>query len=263
MVGKRVLSPTILPDRNVRVRYSFLLPFGITVPCGQRYVVSLILAGCLASPVSAAEPVMSGSVQRLTVPILGTTLNRHWEQIGVVAEVQIQFERRPDHDGLRIRFRTSPGRFSPMAQRAVHQAIRQVVKVSRLDPASWTVTLTLPYQGLTMYGESLSGMVGLSVLALARGDPLPRDRVLTGTITPTGHIGVVGGVPLKIEAAYQMRIRKVLIPEELDVADGDWRTPFLMQVSPVGTIKKAYRALTGRSLETPPVSTSLSTFVAK
>ena len=60
---------------------------------------------------------------------------------------------------------------------------------------------------------------------------------------------MVGGVPLKIEAAYEMHLRKVLIPEELDVADGDWNTPFLMQVSPVGTIQKAYRALTDRSVD--------------
>ena len=190
----------------------------------------------------------------MTVPILGTTRNQHWEQIGVVAEVQIQFERRHDHSGLRVQFHTSPGRFSPGARRAVQQAIDQVGKVSHLDPDSWTVTLTLPYQGLTIYGESLSGMIGLSVLALAKGDPFPRDRVLTGTITETGKIGVVGGVPLKIQAAYEMHLRHVLIPEEIDVADGDWRTPFLMQISPVGTIKKAYRALTGRSLDDDPAS---------
>jgi len=218
---------------------------------------------CLASPTFAADPATPHFVQRLTVPILGTTLNQHWEQIGVVAEVNIQLERRRDHDGLRIQFHTSPGRFSPGAQRAVQLAISQVVKVSQLNPDSWTVALTLPYKGLTMYGESLSGMIGLSVLALAKGDPLPRDRVLTGTITPTGQIGMVGGVPLKIEAAYEMHLRKVLIPEELDVADGDWNTPFLMQVSPVGTIQKAYRALTDRSVDAPPGSPSISTIAAK
>lgn len=226
-------------------------------------VFSFFLLIFLSSPLFAGESIVPGSIQRLTVPILGTTLNRHWEQVGVVAEVQIQFERRYDRDGLLVRFRTSPGRFSPMAQKAVQQAISQVVKVGHLDPASWTVTLTLPYHGLTLYGESLSGMVGLSVLALARGDPLPQGRVLTGTITSTGQIGVVGGVPLKIEAAYQRHLRKVLIPEEIDVADGDWETPFLMQVSPVGTIQKAYRALTDRSLEATPALPSLSTLVSK
>ena len=261
MVKNQIVFSPISQDQNFQRKKADSSLLGIGLSCKES--VLFLLLCCLPSPLFAAEPIAPGSIQRLTVPILGTTLNRHWEQVGVVAEVQIQFERRHDHDGLRVQFQRSPGRFSPIAQQAVQQAISQVVKASHLNPESWTVTLTLPYHGLTMYGESLSGMVGLSVLALARGDPLPRDRVLTGTITSTGQIGVVGGVPLKIEAAYQMHLRKVLIPEEIDVADGDWNTPFLMQVSPVGTIQKAYRALTDRSLEAPPVSRSMSRFVSK
>ncbi len=225
--------------------------------------VSFLLWGSLISLALAEDVGGQGVIHRVTVPILGTTLNRHWEQIGVVAEVQIEFERRYDHDGLRVQFQNSPGRFSPLAQQAVLEAIRQVVKVSHLDSKSWSVTLTLPYQGLTMYGESLSGMVGLSVLALAKGDPVPRGRVLTGTITSNGHIGVVGGVPLKIVAAYEHHLLRVLIPEEIDVADGAWENPFLMEISPVGTIRKAYHGLTDRSLDTPPVSVTISTLAAK
>ena len=238
------------------------LPFCSVSFLIQVFIPFTLLCGFSQSSL-AFEPVTPSSVQRLTVPILGTTLNRHWEQVGVVAEVQIQFERRHDKKGLQIHFQTSPGRFSPIAQEAVQQAIRHVVKASHLNPNSWTVTLTLPYQGLTIYGDSLSGMVGLSVLALAKGDPLPKGRVVTGTITSSGHIGVVGGVPLKIEAASQMHLEKVIIPEEIDIADGDWETPFLMQISPVGTIKKAYYALTDRFLELPPVTPSLSALAAK
>lgn len=227
--------------------------------------VTLCLAiwGSLIPLALAGDMIPPGGIHRVTVPILGTTRNRHWEQIGVVAEVQIELERRYDHDGIRVQFQNTPGRFSPLAQQAVQEAIRQVVKVSHVDSKSWTVTLTLPYQGLTMYGESLSGMVGLSVLALAKGDPVPRGRVLTGTITSNGHIGVVGGVPLKIVAAYENHLLKVLIPEEIDVADGAWENPFLMEVSPVGTIHKAYHGLTDRSLDSPPVSVSVSTLAAK
>jgi len=225
--------------------------------------ICCVLWGSPISLALAGAGIPQGGIHRVTVPILGTTLDRHWAQIGVVAEVQIELERRYDHDGIRVQFQNTPGRFSPMAQQAVQEAIRQVVKVSHVDSKSWTVTLTLPYQGLTMYGESLSGMVGLSVLALAKGDPVPRGRVLTGTITSNGHIGVVGGVPLKIVAAYENHLLKVLIPEELDVADGAWENPFLMEVSPVGTIHKAYYGLTDRSLDAPPLSLSVSTLAAK
>ncbi len=91
-------------------------------------------------------------------------------------------------------------------------------------------------------------MVGLTVVALARGDFVPQDRVITGTVTLDGQIGAVGGVHLKLQAAYEERLDRVLVPEVYDIADGDWQTPFLLQVSPVGTVAKAYHALVGRPL---------------
>jgi hypothetical protein len=43
-------------------------------------------------------------------------------------------------------------------------------------------------------------------------------------------------------------MRRVLVPDELDTADGDWITPFLVQVSPVGSVSEAYQALTDQPL---------------
>ena len=222
-------------------------------------MVSVPLCLALSLPVSASEAFSPPSgVKHQLVPILGTTLGRNWEQIGIVTAVDIQFLQRDDEEGFRLYFNNHPGRFSPLAQRAVRQAILRAARAAKLNPASWSVILTFPYPGATMYGESLSAMVGLSVLAMARGDPLPRDRVVTGTITPEGHIGKVGGVPLKIRAAYRLHFQRVLIPEEHDVADGDWETPFLMHVSPVGTISKAYRGLTDQPLQSSVSSVALS-----
>ena len=203
----------------------------------------------LAGPVWAEQDQQSGIPESHSIPILGVTFDQEWEPIGMVAEVLVRFERREDDLGLRVHFDSSPGRFSPLAKDSVVQAIMHATKAGHLATGSWTVTLTLPYPGVTMYGESLSGMVALSVLALSRGDPLPPDRVMTGTIASDGHIGIVGGIPLKIQAAHENHLRRVLIPEEIDVADGDWRTPFLMEISPVGNVEKAYYALTGQVLD--------------
>lgn len=207
----------------------------------------------LWAPAAAEEVLKDNIPESHSIPILGVTFDQEWEPVGMVAEVLVRFERRGDHLGLRVQFDTSPGRFSPLAKDSVLLAIMRAAQASHLTAESWTVTLTLPYPGVTMYGESLSGMVGLSVLALARGDPLPPDRVMTGTIGSDGHIGIVGGIPLKIQAAHENNLRRVLIPEEIDVADGDWKTPFLMEISPVGNVQKAYLALTGQSLEQPSV----------
>ena len=188
------------------------------------------------------------SVAHQTIPILVIFMNQDSNPIGGVAQIHLSFETRPDTMGLHVRFHKRPGKFSPKAQRSVRSAIKRAAKAAGLQSSSWTVTITLPYERLTLYGDSLSAMIGLSVVALAKGDPLPTDRVLTGTITAEGQIGKVGGVPYKIQAAHRRHFHRVLIPEDKDSGDGDWHNPFLMQVSPVGTLNKAYMALTDHPL---------------
>ena len=202
----------------------------------------------LAMPTFANAAELGHEGKQFVIPILGTSLNYQGNPIGVVAQVQIEFEERRDQDGLQIHFQRKPGRLSARAQQAVREATLRAAQVADLRTDSWKVTLTVPYHGITIYGDSLSAMVALSVVALAKGDPLPSDRAITGTITPEGRIGTVGGVPYKIHAAHARHFRRVLIPEEQHVEDGDWRTPFLMQVSPVQTVHTAYLGLTDRPL---------------
>ena len=182
------------------------------------------------------------------IRILGTTTNAHSEHIGMVGELIVGLEERDDHRGIMVTFDDRPGQFSPRAQAAVLAAIDRTARTARLNTDSWSVSLSVPEPGLTVYGESLSAMVGLTVVALAKGDFIPPDRVITGTITNDGRIGTVSGVPQKIEAAGEGGLRRVLVPQEIAEADGDWRTPFLMQISPVASVPEAYEALTGRPL---------------
>jgi hypothetical protein len=180
------------------------------------------------------------------VPFLGVTMGER--PSGTVANLLMRFEDRDDRSGLVVLFQKGPGRFSPMAQTAIELAIHRTAKAAGLSPNSWTVSLRLPYPGVTIYGDSLSAMVALTVVALAKGEIVPPDRVITGTVTPEGRIAPVGAVHLKIAAAKEAHMRRVLIPDELDTADSDWRTPFLVQVSPVGSVTEAYLALTDRPL---------------
>jgi len=184
-------------------------------------------------------------IKKVSIPVLALTLARHDKQIGLVVRVDIRLEHRKDQDGLRIKFQTWPGKFHPVAKGAITAAISLVAKIAKLNTKSWTVTLIFPYPKQTLFGESLSGMVAFSVIALAKGEERLPDRVFTGLIMPDGHIGKVGGLPLKIRAAHRHHYKRVLIPEELDVADGDWQNPFLMQISPMENAEKAYMALTG------------------
>lgn len=210
---------------------------------GMAMMIALIGLLC---PMPEAKASMQGKREQL-ISILGMTLGEK-QPIGAVAHLVVSFEERVDQSGLAVQFRATPGRFSPMAQTAVRQAIYRAAHAAGLDTNSWNVILSVPHPGVTVYGESLSAMVSLSVIALAKGDFIPPDRVMTGAVSPDGKIVPVGGVPLKVAAADQAHLRRVLVPDELDTADSDWRTPFLMQVSPVGSVSQAYFALTDHPL---------------
>lgn len=238
MIKNISLKNLIKTGKNSLIKVCLVLTFFVT-------------GGTLVSEqvsVAGPPPTSVNRLSQLAVPILGVTLNKDYRPVGIVTHVVINFQERKDHDGLKVNFRAFPGRFSPLAQEAVQRAITRASDAAHLRPDSWTVFLTFPYKGLTMYGDSLSAMIGLSVVALAKGDPIIYGRSITGTITEDGHIGVVGGVPQKIRAAHHEHMDRVLIPEELDAGDGDWQNPFLMHISPVGTVDKAYLGLTGHAL---------------
>ena len=184
-----------------------------------------------------------------SIRILGTTVNQRNELVGTVGEVAVGLEQRQDRQGIMVTFWSTPGQFSAYAQGAVLAAIDRVARQAHLNTDSWSVSFAVIDPGVVIYGDSLSAMAGIAVAALAKGDEIPRDAVMTGTVTEDGHIGSVGQVPLKVKAAGERHLRRVLVPDETDVSDADWQTPFLMQVSPVRSVSDAYEALTGRSLE--------------
>jgi len=64
------------------------------------------------------------------------------------------------------------------------------------------------------------------------------------SVTPDGLIGPVGGIPHRVAAANQARLRMVLVPEKQETAEGKWEAPSSMQVSQVDSVSQAYQALT-------------------
>lgn len=214
--------------------------------------VCAAIAIALAPPMGVraqAQEVEDLRVQ--SIPILATTLDGEARPVGVVAELVVTVRDRHDDKGMDVRFQSRPGRFSRMAQVAVLSAILDVARAANLSTDSLTISLTVPYRDVTVYGTSLSAMVGLTVVALAHGDFVKPDRVVTGTITADGHIGPVSGIGLKLQAASVKDLHRVLVPEVYDIADGDWNVPFMLHVSPVDTVRRAYQALTDSEFPQP------------
>lgn len=196
-----------------------------------------------------ATPSNSASRQQL-ITFLGVTMDRRMgeEPKGAVGRLVVEWASRPDHEGMMV---TCSSGFSPYTMTAIVSAIERVAKAAGMESNSWSVVIRRHEDeqryGM-VYGDSLSAMVGLTVLALAKGDRVLPDRVLTGTVTPDGQLGPVSAVNSKIAAAHAMHFRRVIVPDSLDPTDRDWHTPFLMQVSPIQTVSAAYQALTDHQM---------------
>ena len=192
-----------------------------------------------------------GAPREQLIPILGVTTGQN--QVGTVFYVRVAFDERQDQAGLMLHFRTTPGRFSRMAQTSIEQAIRRSARSLGVSIDSWTVELSVPYAGMTIYGDSVSAMVGLSVAAMAQGKTVSTGHVLTGTVTLDGEIGPVGSVPLKVQAAKAAKLRRVVVSKQLPLAEHAGNLPVSIQVSPVQSVPEALDALT----DSPPMKSTV------
>jgi predicted S18 family serine protease len=207
--------------------------------------------GCLLN-LSVAAPTSTASMERTQViNFLGVSVPRDARDFGrgAVGQMVVGWEQRNDHHGITVSFLRGKGSFSSGTEVAILLAIDRAARTAGLRTDNWSVTFRVQEPAGTIYGDSLSGLAGLTVIALAKGDFIPSDRTMTGTITQDGGIGPVSSIPLKIEAASEKHFRRVIIPEEIDVTDSDWVNPFLMQVSPIQSATLAYQALTGHSMK--------------
>lgn len=206
-------------------------------------VALLLSVMCLTSFADAAGP--DDGPREQYIPLLCVLMEEtpagRVTYSGKVIYVMVLFATRDDADGLEVHFTVGPGRFSMITQTAAKQAIASTARVLGLSSDSWSVGLGALEPGLIIDGPSLSAMVGLAVVAMAKGESIPRTRVITGTITSDVHIGPVGGVGLKILAARQVGLQMVLVPS---TDNGKGRTPDFTQVFKVASVRQAYEALT-------------------
>lgn len=219
--------------------HQFLPKIGPHMLCAT--IVHLTLTASLIGLLTDAQATAAPREQMIPV------LSHVWEASskGSVDYVVISFDRRPDSSGLVLQFKTVPGRFSRSAQTSIEDAIRRTARSLKLSTDSWTVMLTVPYPDITVYGETLSGMVGLSVAAMATGRTIDSGLLLTGMITPEGRIGPVGSTPLRVPAPGRARLRRVLVSKEQPLAERDQPARDLMQVTPISSVTQAFQELTG------------------
>ena len=209
-----------------------------------RTLILLAVGWCALSLPARAETQGAQIIRFLGVTI-AAPFDAHQVREGAVGEMLVAWEERADHYGMVVSFLKGRGSFSSDTEVAILSAIDRAAHAAKLRTDSWTVSFAVNEPEGTIYGDSLTGIVGLAVVALAKGDFIPLDRTMTGTITEEGTIGPITALPLKIRAAFLKNMRRIVVPDTMDVADSDWLTPFLTHISPIHSAAIAYQALTG------------------
>lgn len=135
-----------------------------------------------------------------------------------------------------------------------------VTVTTLLTGAPLDTTYRFEFEG-AIDGPSAGALTTVGLLSLYYGDEVSSTKTMTGTINPTGTVGVVGGIPEKVQGVIDGgEITTVFIPagqrnseneqgETVDVIALGQENG--VEVIEVGTIYEAYEGLTGSKLPTP------------
>ena len=102
-------------------------------------------------------------------------------------------------------------------------------------------------------GPSAGGILTVGVLAALLNTPIRGDVTMTGTISPDGSIGPIGGVGLKLRAAAEQGYRTVLLPipnmlvrdeNGVERSAVDVGKDLGLEVVPVANVQQAYTIFT-------------------
>lgn len=200
---------------------------------------AIVLIGTLAAQTSWGQA-ESVHWEQIT-PILAATTGEN--AIGTVVYVVGAFEQRADQPGPQVIFHTASGRFSRLVQTATQETVLYTARSLDPPPDSSTVAPTVPYSDVNIGSNSLSGMVTLSIAALAQSHPVPTHTVLTGTSTPDESIAPVGAVPLKLAAAHTVTIRRILVSDRQMTVETHVGRSASMQIAPVRSVREAFETI--------------------
>jgi uncharacterized protein len=207
----------------------------------------------VAAPGSAI-PAQAGDASRvISVPALGV----QGEGLpGVVNYILIQFDRTAAEDGPTVQFNEfNLGGGSLVGEEwkeGVRRAVRAVAQVVGEDGRDWLITIKNRSVNAVTDGMSASAAVAVGIMAVYKGDALGTDVALSGQITPDGRLDVVGGLPVKIEAAAAAHYRTIVVARD-QMLMPDWMltnevaSRKRVQLIQVSTLEEAYQAMTGKS----------------
>lgn len=177
-------------------------------------------------------------------------------QPGVVNYILIQLDRVAQEDGPTVEFNeVNLGGGSLVAddwKEGVRHAVQAVIHAVGDPGHDWLITVKNRSATSITDGKSASAVVAVGLMALYRGDAIRSDVVLSGQVTSDGRLDVVGGLPVKIEAAAGAHYRTVVVAQDQihtpdwDVAN-DVAAKKRMQLVQAATLEDAYLVMVEQS----------------
>ncbi len=217
-----------------------------------KLTVSFRLVFMLMLAVMPAIPSYAGSSNIVSVPALGV----QGEGLpGVVNYILVQLDHVASQGGPTIQFNeVNLGGGSLVGEEwkeGARRAVRAVLHAVGDSGHDWVITIKNRSATSMTDGMSASAAVAVAIMAAYRGGVIRSDVALSGQITPDGRLDVVGGLPVKIEAAANAHYRAIVVPRD-QVLTPDWMTSTdvasrrRIQLIQVGTLDEAYHAMTVR-----------------
>lgn len=217
-----------------------------------KLTVSFRLVCILVLAVMPAIPAYAGSSNIVSVSTLGI----QGESLpGVVNYILVQLDHVASQGGPTIQFNeVNLGGGSLVGEEwkeGARRAVRAVLHVIGDSGHDWMITIKNRSATSLTDGMSASAAVAVAIMAAYRGGAIRSDVALSGQITPDGRLDVVGGLPVKIEAAANAHYRAIVVPRD-QVLTPDWMSSTdvasrrRIQLIQVGTLDEAYQAMTVR-----------------
>lgn len=199
-----------------------------------------------------ATQAFAGEARLVSVPALGVQGDG---LPGVVNYILIQLDRSPSYDGPVVQFNEmnlgGGSRVGDEWKEGVRRAVQAVMKTVGDEGKDWLITIKNRSMTAITDGASASAAVAVGLLAAYRGDALASHIVVSGQITPDGRLDVVGGLPVKIDAAAAAHYRVLVVSRDQPMT-ADWiattetaarRRIELVQAE---TLEEAYQIVTAK-----------------
>ncbi|MCF8540669.1 MAG: hypothetical protein K9H50_02785 [Aurantimicrobium sp.] len=239
-----------------------------------RGTVALIAIALVVAPLAACSTPSVGSLDQvgqlrnidggvaLTIPALWAGRAADGTDVGGVepAEVMV-LEHRDGVDPVDLTRIYSSGA-GPQWRAATSQAAAVATLMSARDPEE--IDLGFSVTG-PIDGPSAGGILTVGLLANLTSTPLIPTVAMTGTISPDGTIGQVGGVATKVKSAAAVGFKTIIVPDNsfgfFDEATGkeigivEYGKTLGVTVVMVRTVGEAYKIFTGKEY-TPDVRLS-------